>query len=102
MTTAIERLLVVSPNWLGDAVMALPAVGDLRRAFPGARLIVAARRTIADLFMMSPLVDDVIVMQWSGRVWARRSRLADIETLRTLRADASVLLPNSFASAWLV
>jgi lipopolysaccharide heptosyltransferase II len=102
MMTRIERLLVVSPNWLGDAVMALPAVGDLRRAFPGARLIVAARRAIADLFTMSPLVDDVIVMQWSGRVWARRSRLADIEALRTLRADASVLLPNSFASAWLV
>ena len=82
--------------------MALPAVGDLRRAFPAARLIVAARRAIAGLFTMSPLVDDVIVMEWSGRVWARRSRRADIEALRTLRADASVLLPNSFASAWLV
>ena len=102
MTTAIERLLVIAPNWLGDAVMSLPAVGDLRRAFPAARLIVAARKAIADLFTMSPLVDEVIVMQWSGRVWARRSRLADIEALRALRADATVLLPNSFASAWLV
>ena len=61
MTTAIERLLVVAPNWLGDAVMSLPAVGDLRRAFPAARLIVAARKEIADLFTMSPLVDEVIV-----------------------------------------
>ena len=102
MTTAIERLLVVSPNWLGDAVMALPAVGDLRRAFPAARLIVAARKAISDLFTMSPLVDDVLVLQWSGRVWARRSRRADIEALRALHADATVLLPNSFASAWLV
>ena len=29
-----RRLLVVAPNWLGDAVMALPAIADLRRAFP--------------------------------------------------------------------
>jgi heptosyltransferase-2 len=101
-TSSVERLLVVSPNWLGDAVMALPAVGDLRRAFPGARVIVAARQTISGLFTMSPSVDDVVVMNWSGRVWARRQRLADIKALRALRADVAVLLPNSFASAWLV
>ena len=77
----VERLLVVSPNWLGDAIMALPAVGDLRRAFPGARLMVAARRATADLFRMSPLVDDVIVMQWSGRISGRRERVVDIEVL---------------------
>ena len=98
----LERLLVVSPNWLGDAVMALPAIGDLRRRFPRARLIVAARRSIAGLFLMSPIVDEVIVMEWSGRLWGRRSRRADIAALRALDADAAVLLPNSFASAWLV
>ena len=98
----VERLLVVSPNWLGDAVMALPAIGDLRRGFPQARLTVAARPAVAGLFAMSPLVDDVTVMQWSGKVWARRSRQSDIAALRALRADVSVLLPNSFASAWLV
>ena len=31
-----RRLLIVAPNWLGDAVMALPAIADLRRAFPQA------------------------------------------------------------------
>lgn len=102
MTGEVERLLVVSPNWLGDAVMALPAIGDLRRRFPRARLIVAARRSIAGLFLMSPLVDEVIVMEWSGRLWSRRTRRADIAALRSLDADAAVLLPNSFASAWLV
>jgi heptosyltransferase-2 len=98
----VERLLVVSPNWLGDAVMALPAIGDLRRHFSGARLIVAARRSVAGLFMMSPLVDEVIVLEWSGRLWARGARRIDIRSLRSLDVDVSVLLPNSFASAWLV
>jgi heptosyltransferase-2 len=97
----VQRLLVIAPNWLGDAVMALPAIGDLRRRFPAARLIVAARRAISGLFTMSPLVDEVVVMEWSGRFWRRRSRHADMRTLRGLGADASVLLPNSFASAWM-
>jgi heptosyltransferase-2 len=98
----VERLLVVSPNWLGDAIMALPAVGDLRRRFPRARLIVAARRPLAALFTMSPLVDEVVATQWSGKLSARGSRRADIAALRVLGADASLLLPNSFASAWMV
>jgi len=98
----IERLLVLSPNWLGDAVMALPALADLRRHFADARLIVAARKGIAGLFAMAPMVDEVITLEWPGRMWARRSRHADIATLGALRADAGILLPNSFASAWLV
>jgi heptosyltransferase-2 len=98
----VDRLLVVSPNWLGDAVMSLPAVGDLRRRFPRARLMVAARKTLAALFTMSPLVDEVVATQWSGRLSSHGSRRADIAALRALGADASILLPNSFASAWLV
>ena len=39
---AVERVLVIAPNWLGDAVMALPAIADVRRQFAGARLVVAA------------------------------------------------------------
>ena len=37
------RLVVIAPNWLGDAVMALPALADLRRHYPSAHLAVAAR-----------------------------------------------------------
>src|SRR3970282_1804447 len=97
-----ERLLIVSPNWLGDAVMALPALGDVRRRFPGARLIVAARRAVASLFSMSPNVDEVLVLEWGGRILSRGPWRQDLATLRDARADAALLLPNSFASAWLV
>ena len=56
-SASVRRLLVLSPNWLGDAVMALPAIADVRRRFPAARLIVAARRSVADLFALVPGVD---------------------------------------------
>jgi heptosyltransferase-2 len=102
MTTEVERLLVVSPNWLGDAVMALPAIGDLRRHFPRSRLLVAARKSVAGLFAMTPLADEVVVLEWPGRLWSRAQRQSDVVKLGSLRADVSVLFPNSFASAWLV
>ena len=85
----IERLLVRGPNWVGDVVLSLPALRDLRRAFPAARLEVLARPWVADLYRALPEVDDV-----------RESRgfRPDVEAIRGA-FDAAVLLPNSFASA---
>jgi heptosyltransferase-2 len=51
---------------------------------------------------MTPLADEVVVLEWPGGLWSRAQRQSDVVKLRSLRADVSVLLPNSFASAWLV
>jgi heptosyltransferase II len=96
------RALVVAPNWLGDAVMALPAIADIRRAFPSTRVIVAARRAVADIFRLAPAVDEVVTLGWDGRWWRRGAFDADATLLRDLRADLAILFPNSFATAWLV
>jgi len=42
-------MIVFAPNWLGDAVMALPAIADIRRALPDATIDIAARAPIAPL-----------------------------------------------------
>jgi heptosyltransferase-2 len=94
-------VLVLAPNWLGDAVMALPAVSDVRRRFPSARLVVAARRAVADIFHLVPFVDELVTLQWSGTWWQRRVFAADAGRLRQLGADLAIVLPNSFAAAWL-
>src|SRR5688572_1029990 len=96
------RLVVLSPNWLGDAVMALPAIADLRRRFATAHLAVAARASVAPMFEMAPGVDAVVTLRWKGRVFDRAGLHADAGALRDQRFDAAVLLPNSLASAWLV
>jgi heptosyltransferase II len=100
--TSVRRLLVVSPNWLGDAVMALPAIADVRRRFPNARLMVAARRSVADLFTMVPGVDQVATLEWTGKLQQRRALRQDSAALEALDADAAILLPNAFSAAWLV
>jgi heptosyltransferase-2 len=86
---APDRVVVRAPNWIGDVVLSLGAVRDLRRNFPGARIEVLARPWVADLYRAVPEVDAV-----RGASGFRR----DIAALRGA-FDAAVLLPNSFASA---
>src|SRR4030095_16456077 len=81
-------VVLLSPNWLGDAVMALPAVADLRRHFSASRLVVAARASVNSLFTLVPGIDSIVS--------------ADVSSIRGTGASIAVLFPNSFASAWLV
>jgi lipopolysaccharide heptosyltransferase II len=97
-----SRILILSPNWLGDAVMALPAIADVKRRFPAARVIVAARRAVAGMFHLAPTIDEVLPLEWNGRMFRQRAWRTDLDALRRVSADAALLLPNSFASAWMV
>ena len=95
------RLVVMAPNWLGDAIMALPLLSDLNRAWPASHITVAARRSVAPLFTMVPEVGDVLTLgSRSGRdaLWTWRS---DTQQLEKGKFGAALLLPNSFWSAWL-
>jgi len=76
--------VIVAPNWLGDAVMALPAIADVRSARPDAPLAVAARASVAPLFSLVPGLE--LVTSPSGP-----SGLSGFDT--------AILLPNSFHSA---
>ena len=73
-----QRLVVIAPNWLGDAVMALPAFADIRRHFSSAHIAVAARPSVAPMYTMVSGVDDVITLPGGGglRAWTgwRRGR----------------------------
>ena len=97
-----QEVLVVAPNWLGDAVMALPALADVRRAHAQARLIVAARPAIAPLYSMVPGIDATIVTQWRGALLDRRGLQEDVQQIAAERIERAILFPNSFASAWAV
>ncbi|MGH9146967.1 MAG: lipopolysaccharide heptosyltransferase II [Vicinamibacterales bacterium] len=91
---------MLSPNWLGDAAMALPAIADVRRHFSEATLALAARSGLAPLFESVPGVDVVVRLESSGKARARWR--ADAQALRAQQFDLAILLPNSFYSAWIV
>jgi heptosyltransferase II len=89
----LKRLVVRAPNWLGDAVMALPAMGALRAALPESTLAVAAVPAVAALFgeETDAAPDAILTIDEA----ARESGL-----LASGQFDGIVLLPNSFRSAW--
>ncbi len=84
-----ERVVVRAPNWIGDVVLSLGAVRDVRRNFPKVRLAVLARPWVAEVYGAVPEVDEVI---------ESRGPRHDGQVLRG-RFDVGVLLPNSFATA---
>lgn len=88
----IERLVVHAPNWLGDAVMALPALQALRAGIPHARIILVG--PWAELFRGQGVADQVIAYP---RRYSRRFTLTPV--LRSVGADTALLLPNSFGAA---
>ncbi len=91
---------MLAPNWLGDAVMALPAVADIRRHFDDAHMTVAARPAVAPLFTMVDGVDTVTTLPGGGGLRALAGWKADVEALAAGAFDTAILFPNSFAAAW--
>lgn len=94
---AVRRILVRAPSWLGDAILALPAIDGLRRTFPGAELVVSAKPAVADLFALLPGVPAIIPDAGTGP----RGLVATARRLHGAGCELALLLPNSFGSALL-
>ena len=88
------RLLVRSPNWLGDACMAAPAIRAIKAGRPDLHLTILSPEKLASLWREMPEVDEVlgIAAKSSPRKVARMIRASG-------RYDAAILLPNSVRSA---
>ena len=95
------RVLIHAPNWLGDLVMALPAIASIRRHFPSDTLAVAAPASLAPLFSAVPDVDLVVPLEeeagGKSRRWVWR---AQARVVASGRFDVVILFPNSFHAAW--
>src|SRR5262245_23461556 len=91
------KIAVFLPNWVGDAVMATPAVRALRRHFASAHLIGVLRPYVAGALEGAPWLDSQILLDTKGP-WRRRWPAVAL-TLRKHRPDLAVLFPNSFRSA---
>ena len=90
-------MLIHSPNWLGDVVMALPAFRAWRDRHADEPVHILAKRRVAAIWGFVRDVDSVIVLE-EGRDGARAAR----EAIRAAKCDEAILLPQSFRSAWIV
>ncbi|HBD09162.1 MAG TPA: lipopolysaccharide heptosyltransferase II [Syntrophobacteraceae bacterium] len=94
-----RKILIRSPNWIGDAVMATPAMSALRSTFPGATLVVAAHPQVAELFRPHPYCDAVVDYDRRGRHRGPGGVFRFAWELRRERFDLAILLQNAVEAA---
>jgi len=95
----VKRIALFLPNWVGDVVMATPAIRAARDAFPAADLVAVCKPYVADVLAGAPWFAEVIPSDKRG---PRNQRLLAVSRkLRAGGADAAVLFSNSFRTALL-
>ncbi|MBZ5634727.1 MAG: lipopolysaccharide heptosyltransferase II [Acidobacteriia bacterium] len=90
-----DKILVRATNWVGDAVMSLPALRALRQRFPQAHISILARPWVADLYRRENVCNSLI--PYTARTWGEKWAAA--RALRRRQFDSAVLLQNAFEAA---
>jgi len=95
------KILVRATNWVGDAIMALPALRAIRERFADAQIAVVARPYVADIYRDQQICDQLVAYDPRGAHagFSGRERLAG--ELRAQKFDVALLLQNAFDAAWL-
>ncbi len=86
------RIVVRSPNWLGDAVMSMDTARAFKTSRPDTRLAILCPDKLAAFWKSIPEVDEIITFEKKESVFSVARRLRG-------RFDVAVLLPNSLRSA---
>jgi lipopolysaccharide heptosyltransferase II len=87
------RILIRSSNWLGDAVMSVPAVRAIKKGRPDAHVTILAPENIASMWKLIPEVDEVLSLPNQSLFSATRL------IARKARFDVAILFPNSLRVA---
>lgn len=92
-----SKIFVRATNWIGDAVMSLPALRAIRQQFPDAQITVVAKPWVADLYSRESFADEVV--RYSAATLREKFQFA--KELRPRKFDTAILLQNAFDAALL-
>lgn len=92
-----KRILVRGVNWIGDAVMSLPAVRVIRSAFPDSDIHMMVKKWVEPIFTGDPNIDGVI--EYRKEYEGVTGKLTASRLLRSARYDSAILLQNAFDAA---
>src|SRR5262249_24131819 len=95
------KLLIRATNWVGDSIIAWPALRAVRSRFPEAEIAILARPYVADLYRDQQVCDELIAYDRGGDHAGRGGRRRLLEELHGRQFDAALLLQNAFDAAWL-
>jgi heptosyltransferase-2 len=95
------KIMIRATNWVGDAIMALPALRAVRGRFPEAEIAIVARPYVADIYRDQKICDRLIHYDPRGTHAGLFGSERLAAELRTLKFDVALLLQNAFDAAWL-
>ena len=93
----IERVVVRGVNWVGDAVMTIPALRQLRRMLPHAHITLATRAWAEGLFADADFLDDLLI--YNRRPRDLRAVARQVREWRRRSFDLALLFQNAFEAA---
>ncbi|MGD0022442.1 MAG: lipopolysaccharide heptosyltransferase II, partial [Smithellaceae bacterium] len=93
----INKILIRGTNWIGDAVLTLPAVAAIRATYPDAHIAVLVKPWVADIYDLFSSVDEVIIYESKLDNPIGVFKLAN--KLRKKKFDAAILLQNAIEAA---
>ncbi len=99
--SSFKRILIRGTNWVGDAVIAVPAMREIRRIFPEARISLLVRPWVRDIYAAADFVDDILEYDQLGRHRGVAGFCRLVSVLRRKRFDLAILLQNAFEAALL-
>ena len=102
MSSSPQKILVVQPSWVGDAVMATPTLRALRSLYPQAEIAYLLRRYVKPIYTGMPWADRLVTYR-TGKTRAKAGKgMFDLAArLRSAKFDMAILLTNSFKTALL-
>jgi len=97
--TRAKNILIRGTNWIGDAVMTIPAVNAVRNTFPQARISILAKPWLAEVYRLCPSLDEIILFHDPGFHSGIAGKIKLGNELRKLKFDAAILLQNAIEAA---
>jgi len=95
------KIMVRTPNWIGDAVMSLPALEALRTTYPEAEIVLVSKPWVSALFLNHAAANRLIVYHPEGEHHGAGGFWKLVQALRAERFDAAILFQNAFHAAWM-
>jgi len=95
----LPQILVIAPNWIGDAIMAQPLLARLHEKIPNLQLDVLAPEWVAPVVRRMPEVRQVVAAPFRHGALQLRERWKLGRELRARAYDQAIVLPNTWKSA---
>jgi len=95
----MQSILIIAPNWIGDAVSTQPLLANLKVLYPDSKIDILASNWVAPVYRACSEVHEVIEAKFEHKKlqWNLRKEIA--KEIEAKNYQACFVLPNSFKSA---